>query len=127
MTRRVLVLRCLVVLSIGLVVLFVATGKARGLDLDGPLWQFGCQQVRVVDGTLVCPPSAGFSSGVPISWVRYLQGNVSHFVTVNDTVWFNDSSSELTVIDVGLVPECPSIVALCVMLCGAACVRSRPP
>jgi len=110
------------------VVFLLACAKwGHALDLNGPLWSFGCSTPRVVDGAIVCPPSAGFSSSVTISWVEYVQGNASRHVAVNDSVFFNGSSSELTVTDVGLVPELPSSVLLFVLLFVLPVVSRKPP
>jgi hypothetical protein len=104
--------------------LFLVALRAHGLDLNGPLYPFGCAKPILFDGILICPPSAGFSSSVQIDWIRMLDGDR---INVSDWVWWNDSPRTVCVVDVGLVPEPAGVTAVIVLLLAAVGVRSRPP
>ena len=115
--------RWLVFLAI-LFLLFLAALRAHTLDLDGPLYNFGCDTPILFDGILICPPSSGFSSSVEIDWIRLLDGDQ---INVGDYVWWNPGPDTVCVVDVGLVPEPAGITAVFILLLAAVGVRSRPP
>jgi hypothetical protein len=89
--------------------------RSHGSDLTfsdgtmGPLQPFGCAPVRVVDNSLECPPSAGFSCIRQITKIWTPEP-----IKVNDFVWFNDSDKTVYVSRVELisVPEPPCLLIM---------------